>query len=829
MNTKRSLIAIFLTIAAFGRIAVAQMPLSLLSVDPKTISLGQETSITISGTGFVDATVVQLSNLGTLSGGFVNDSTLTIRVPQSLTVGTYSITAVNPDGESTTLDNALHVIPALTVTRSEPGYITRDQQASITVTGTGFVEETSVELSYFGAINDTFVNDTTLTATLPLSLNVGTYSLSIVNPDGKTVTLANALTVSDPTPTAIPLTVSRSEPQRITNGQTNTLSVLGNGFATDAVVRLVGFGLLETTVVHNGAITALIPATIPSGMYTVEVNDSAGSIVQSPNTLQVVAPVVPTATTQPLPSPTPITIANLPSLGISNFIASPNTITAGQSTTLTFTVQNRGTQTARAISVTLGSGSKFVTSGGLASIAIPDLGPGSVFNTSMTITAIQDVTPGPTTIPLKLSYKDISGESYTGDAELSVSIVSSTNQSQIVIDAYTIDPALAEPGQPVVVRMTISNLGNTLAEQVSLRVAGSESVLLPNGRGDTFVIGDLQSGITFPLQLPLIVSTLAKNGPQLQPILITYFQNGEAKETSASISINVANVSKPQPLLLIASYETGHDELQPGTRFNFDVTFQNAGSADAHSVVVTFGTVQSSDGGGKDPNNPDDGSSTNTTPSNTFAPLGTAGLTYIGDIATGTTAHISQEFIVAGGVNSGIYSLPITIQYQLSDGTSKSESLNLSLVVIAPPRLRINPQNPLPEMVNAGEMVPVTLEIANIGRTRIDLTEARVIANNGDVIEGATIPLDALPVEKDTSLTALIMPQGEGVLEVSITLSYLNDLGQDETIELAYSTEVLQPPPIEPEPIEPEPVEPEPEPEDDWFGRFIMAAVGLGS
>lgn len=730
----------------------------------------------------------------------------------------------------------------VTLSSVNPATVTSGQVSTLTVTGSGFISETTFQIVGIDGIVASVVNESTATITLPSSTSAGAYSLSAQNPDSEDSILNNAITVVNPvptetptptetpippTPTLIPLTITRSEPQQINNGQANTLSVLGSGFTTGATVRLVGYGLLETSILNNNAMTATVPMGLPAGTYTVEITDSSGRLVQSPNRLTVGIPPLPTNTPQPLP--TPIIIAQLPALSISNFVAAPSTIIAGQSTQLTFIVQNRGNQTARTITVTLGTGSQFVVSGGQSSIIIPDLTAGAIYNASMAVTAIQSIPSGAVTIPLKISYQSPAGDALTGDAELSVSVSPSVNQSQIMIDGYTVDPTLVEPGKPAIVRLTITNYGDTTASQVALRVTGVDAVLLPNGQGDTFVVGDVQPTARLPLQMSLIVNSGAKNGAQIQPITISYIQNGEAKETTSAITVNVATVDKPQPFLMLSSYETGYDILTPGTRFTLDIVLQNVGRESADAVTVTFGTVQST-GGNPDPNNPDNGGSqTNTTSPTTFAPLGTAGVSFVGKVATAEIVNISQEFIVAGDVSSGIYSLPITLQYILPDLSNKQDLLNLSLVVIAPLRLRINPPNPMPEFLTAGEPMPIMLELTNLGKTRIDLSEATVTAENGEVLDGATIQLEPLPIDEDTSLTALVMPLEEGTLTVNIALAYINDLGQTETVELTYTATVMPMPEISEEPYIPEEPVPTPEPEVDWFGRLVMAFVGLGS
>ncbi|NJL55900.1 hypothetical protein HC928_12445, partial [bacterium] len=68
---------------------------------------------------------------------------------------------------------------------------------------------------------------------------------------------------------------------------------------------------------------------------------------------------------------------------------------------------------------------------------------------------------------------------------------------------------------------------------------------------------------------------------------------------------------------------------------------------------------------------------------------GSGGTVFLGSIAPdGGEAGLSQAFIVNGSVDSGIYSLPITLTYQNPDGSSGQTNLRASVVVIVPPNLQ---------------------------------------------------------------------------------------------------------------------------------------------
>lgn len=626
--------------------------------------------------------------------------------------------------------------------------------------------------------------------------------------------------------------INSTEPRRINAGNGVTLSIIGSNFTNQMVVRLVDFGLLQTTFINSGAMTAEVPATIRgrNTPYVIELVNGDGTSMDFGGafTLRVVVPQVPTTEPEPIPSPTPQTINTAPQLMVTGFVSNPSTIDAGQSFNVSFTVTNRGNDTARAISIGLGSNSSFVPAAGQATVTLPDLYAGASATGQMNIAASLEIASGPVMIPLALSYQDFEGESYTGTAELSVTVRETADNAQLIIDAYTVDPSPAEAGQSITLRMTIFNVGDSTASQVLLRVGGDGGILFPNGRGDSIPVADIASRERVAVELPMLVSPDAENGPQVQPVTISYMQDGETQEMSSNITIPIAPNNRPAPLLLLAAYDTGLSSLQPGNRFTLTVDIQNAGRADAVNTVIAFGTVQSTDGNGSGSGSGSGGSGgSSTTPSSTFAPLGSAGLSFVGDISTGEVIQVSQEFIVSGSVSSGVYPLPISLQYIMPDGSSKQDSLNISLVVIVPPRLQFNPPQPLPEMLNTNEPMPITLEIKNNGRD-VNFVESVVTMENGEVLDGANMPMEVLKAGDDTVVSAMVMPTQDGEVQVTIILHYLDELNQAQTIELSYLAQASTPPPIEEPPYEP-PVVVEPEPEVNWFGRFMMALLGLGS
>ncbi|MBZ0294537.1 MAG: hypothetical protein K8L99_18375, partial [Anaerolineae bacterium] len=456
-------------------------------------------------------------------------------------------------------------------------------------------------------------------------------------------------------------------------------------------------------------------------------------------------------------------------------------------------------------------------------------------STTLTVRAAIDAPDGPVTVPLVFTYRDFSGESYTSQAELSVRVQQIERMPLVTLDNYAVNPDPAVPGQPVTVQATLSNTGNETASQVTVRITGSENLLLAGGQGDTFTIGDIPAGATVPVEMYMVVSTTAKSGPQPQAFTISYLQGGETQTKEGSITIPVAQVEVPEALLLLASYDTGQEILSPGDRFTLSMQLRNVGDADANNLLLTFGTVETSSSGSgsdSDSGSTSGGSTSSTTSISTdFAPLGTGGRLFLGAIPAGGASNaIQQDFIVSGSVKSGIYNLPLTLSYQKEDGTNVQETLFAGVVVIVPPRMQITLDSPLPETVNVGEPLPISLTLFNAGSEQVDFTNATVEVNNGEVLDGMQTLLNPLKTEDDTAVTAMISPGEEGDVEITVRLYYIDDLNREQALVETYQTAAVMPPPPEEEIFVPEPVIEEPVEEDNRvIERLLLGLLGLGS
>ena len=225
--------------------------------------------ITVTGQDFTAASTVRLG--GTLlTTSFVNAGQLTATVssaalvspgPSTVTVETTGL----PDSNAFPFTIGATPFTAMTPSSASAG----SSATVITVTGSCFVAGATVRWNG-SALATTFVNATTLTATIPAGnlLSQGTASVTVENANGNT-SAARTFTITDPAaPSIDSVTPSASYPPCAPFD----ITVTGQDFTAASTVRLGGT-LLTTSFVNAGQLTATVSsaALVSPGPSTVTV------------------------------------------------------------------------------------------------------------------------------------------------------------------------------------------------------------------------------------------------------------------------------------------------------------------------------------------------------------------------------------------------------------------------------------------------------------------------------------------------------------------------------------------------------------------------------
>lgn len=263
---------------------------AVASVSPTTVLAGAaDTTVTLAGSGFTSITSVSLNNV-TEATTFVSASQVTAVVPaaQLATAASLSLRASNGIAVSTpisfTINNPAPVVSSLSVAGLTVGSV----PATITVSGTGFVASSTVQVNG-SARTTTFVNGTQLSfaPTVADLAAPGTLAVTVSNaaPGGGTAAAVN-LTVTAGTP----MIASVSPNSILTGSADTTVTITGTNFVSTSVAYLGSTTALATTYVSSTEIKAVVPtASLTSlGWLALTVQTPSANSVSSITAIPVV-------------------------------------------------------------------------------------------------------------------------------------------------------------------------------------------------------------------------------------------------------------------------------------------------------------------------------------------------------------------------------------------------------------------------------------------------------------------------------------------------------------------------------------------------------------
>lgn len=514
-----------------------------------------------------------------------------------------------------------------------------------------------------------------------------------------------------PTATPIQLVLSGVEPARMSTITGGILSVYGAGFSEGTLVRLVGYGILETTFVNGSTLTAVVPANVPPAKYDVQVG--TGSVSSS----------------------------------------------------------------------------------------------NAILEDGLRIDGIEE-TPEPTDTPVP-----------TSTPTATASPVFVFGQPQLLVQSAQTEPAVLQPGQPFHLTMELSNLGNYVAIDITAQLQSTD-VAVPAEGSNARIVQRIGIEASETITMPLVLSETAVNGPQNLTFDLTYFDiNGRSYSSQQNVGLNVGSTtptptptpSTTQPRIVLTTYLVEPEaELRPGGIFQLTLNLTNVGDGMASNIVQTLG---GENGASLQP----------------FALLNASNVRFIEQLAPGESIELTQQMIVAGTADSGVFNLPLSFTYDDPSGTERVDNQVLNLLVQKQPQLTVGfYRSVLPGFV--GEPLDLPVEVVNIGRSLVNISTitlegADLTFENGSAYIG---PLDG---GTSGSLDGLAIPQMGGNLDLRVTVNYLDDFNQPQMFEQTLTVFVEEP--VVPEDVPSDgAVPPEEEVEEsflDTVWRFVRGMLGLGS
>lgn len=243
---------------------------TVTDLDPAGGPVSGGTTVTVTGTGFVNVTAVTFGGVPGTAINVTNSTTLTVVSPGHA-AGTVDVLVVTAQGTSanTTADNFTYgTIPVITSVAPNTGPIAGG--TSVVITGSGFTGATDVTFGGTDATSFTVDSATQITAVAPAHA-AGTVDIVVTTPLGiNTNTPADNFTYS-----AAPFITSISPTGGPTAGGTSVV-ITGTGFTGVTAVTFGGTAATSFTVNSNTQITAVAPART-AGTVDIVVTSPQGS------------------------------------------------------------------------------------------------------------------------------------------------------------------------------------------------------------------------------------------------------------------------------------------------------------------------------------------------------------------------------------------------------------------------------------------------------------------------------------------------------------------------------------------------------------------------
>ena len=599
------------------------------------------------------------------------------------------------------------------------------------------------------------------------------------------------------------------EPDTLQSETGGTLTIHGDGFTTTALVRLVGFGLLDTAYVNSTALRSVVPPGVAPGAYDLEVTQAVTTEWTSsllPAAVTIVA-ATPAPSATPPPTPRPTTVPGRPVLAIRNYTVVPSRVVVGREFLVRIDIYNTGSRAAENTMATFPGGT-FIPLDETGHL-LGQLHINATAVVTQRLRAPGNLSSGTYNLEVHLSANDWEGNHYEYPETVAVEIVGVGNgRPQMVIETARTDPAVVGPGDAFNLTLELANRGDRTATSVLVGVASAD-LTVPQSGSNYVALEPVGINHTRTMTLPLVLGEVTESGRLNLEIELEYgdYQGG-AYSARQSVGVEVQTTLAERPQLLIAAHHTRPDMLSPGVVFTLTLNVDNVGGGDAERITLSLGGEAGSELG-------------------PFAPYAAGNVRFVAAIPAGKSAAVVQQMVVDAAALPGAYSLPIWLSYDDTRGTRHNDSQRISLLVHQPPHFRIGFYRPV-GLALLGAPFDLPIEVINIGRSLVNVSALEVTSQQM-AIEGGSIYLGPLDAGTSGSIDAVAVAREGGTNELLVSVYFLDDFEQPQVATETLTVEVEQP--VEVAPPAEEVAEEQEREETLWdkILRFLRGLLGLGS
>jgi hypothetical protein len=367
------------------------------------------------------------------------------------------------------------------------------------------------------------------------------------------------------------------------------------------------------------------------------------------------------------------------------------------------------------------------------------------------------------------------------------------NRPQMLVNSSGANTTAIKSLKEFTFSVSFKNAGSISA--LNTQVTFTSADLVPTNTGGVVVLGTMIAGANKTAEQTFVSSTYlyGKSVVSIDATVSYYDDQGTAYSDKFTLSVPVSGASSGSDTggvtstptgvrsgqLIIPSYGTTVDPLQPGTQFTLTMTVQNAGNDKAQRVTMIVGGGSSGGSSGETPQpggvSGGGGEFTN------FAPVGTSNIQSLGDLGAGEMRQVKQDLIVNVSTNPGAYPMKITFSYLNNNGETVNDEQVITLLVFSLPNVEVNFYRP-PDLFFQGQPGALPIQLVNLGKRTSVLGNMKVTSKDG-IVDGGETLVGALDAGGYFTLDAMFTPDVVGEVELDVIIEYTDDFNQNRTIE----------------------------------------------
>jgi len=491
-----------------------------------------------------------------------------------------------------------------------------------------------------------------------------------------------------------------------------------------------------------------------------------------------------------------------PLIFIRSYHTEPDTVQAGSTFELFLELHNVGSIEAQNIIITF-VGGDFTP---LGTSSVKTIGKLSVDEhgwVSQKFQAPSDMENGLYPQAVQIDYDDRWGTHYSSSETVGISVTGvQPEEPSLIIGWVSVKPELITPGKEFTLTLAVRNVGGNRARNVLVTVV-TASPFAPLKAGNVRALGDIEPGKAAWASFQMITDRRAEAGAYNQKILLEYEdEEGQKHSSSYNTGIIVAPSMRKRPHLLLTRYQVTPVEPSPGEVFTLTLTLENVGDGSAHNIIVNFDLGDE------------------------FAILNSGGMLYLSLLQEGNYVQLEQPILISAMASSGVYRIPVKVEYEDQEGTAFSHSQDITVMVLRKPLLRVDFYEPITQVI-VGQPFLLPVEVINIGKDTVNVTTVELQSEDVDITDGSMY-IGTLDGGTSGTIEATGIARKPGIAAVRVVVHYVDDFNRLKEVVKELKVEVAETPPLPEIKETPQPGEVE---EKGVWGRiwsFIKALFGLG-